>query len=81
MGEIIDLIAREIFDSRGNPTGETEDTFIADRAVACHTGFIRTGSPARSECVAKYNRLLQIAKDVAKSAHYRGQRDFTHLPS
>ncbi|MBA3071890.1 MAG: phosphopyruvate hydratase, partial [Nitrospirae bacterium] len=49
-------------------SGETEDTTIADLAVACNTGFIKTGSLARSERVAKYNRLLRIEEELADSA-------------
>ena len=47
-------------------SGETEDTFIADLAVAVNSGQIKTGAPARSERVAKYNRLLLIEKDLYK---------------
>lgn len=53
-------------------SGETEDTTIADLAVACNTGFIKTGSLARSERVAKYNRLLRIEEELADSAIYKG---------
>ncbi|MBI5274784.1 MAG: phosphopyruvate hydratase [Chlamydiales bacterium] len=51
-------------------SGETEDTFIADLAVATGCGQIKTGSVCRSERVAKYNRLLQIEEDLGKNAHY-----------
>lgn len=51
-------------------SGETEDTFIADLAVAVNAGQIKTGAPCRSERVAKYNRLLQIEEDLGKSACY-----------
>jgi enolase len=57
-------------------SGETEDTTIADLAVACNTGFIKTGSLARSERVAKYNRLLVIEEELAASAEYRGREAF-----
>ncbi|MEK7267417.1 MAG: phosphopyruvate hydratase, partial [Nitrospirota bacterium] len=53
-------------------SGETEDTTIADLTVACNTGFIKTGSLARSERVAKYNRLLRIEEELADSAIYKG---------
>jgi len=46
-------------------SGETEDTFIADLAVAFCTGQIKTGAPARSERTAKYNRLLEIEKEAS----------------
>ncbi|MEJ2696400.1 MAG: phosphopyruvate hydratase [Candidatus Sulfobium sp.] len=54
-------------------SGETEDTTIADLAVACNTGLIKTGSLARSERVAKYNRLLAIEEELAGVAVYRGK--------
>ncbi|MBI5075011.1 MAG: phosphopyruvate hydratase [Nitrospirae bacterium] len=62
-------------------SGETEDTTIADLAVACNTGFIKTGSLARSERVAKYNRLLQIEEELAESAVYKGKKGFYNLHS
>lgn len=54
-------------------SGETEDTTIADLAVACNTGLIKTGSLSRSERVAKYNRLLEIEKELSGSALYKGK--------
>ncbi len=45
-------------------SGETEDTFIADLAVAVNAGQIKTGAPARTERVAKFNRLLRIEDDL-----------------
>jgi enolase 1/2/3 len=53
-------------------SGETEDTFIADLAVACRSGQIKTGSLARSERVAKYNRLLRIEEELGGSALWGG---------
>ena len=53
-------------------SGETEDTFIADLAVAVNAGQIKTGSASRSERVAKYNRLLRIADDLGTSQRYAG---------
>ncbi|MCI0658505.1 MAG: phosphopyruvate hydratase [Acidobacteria bacterium] len=53
-------------------SGETEDTTIADLAVALNLGQIKTGAPARSERVAKYNRLLQIEEELGSRARYRG---------
>ncbi|MDQ6898293.1 MAG: phosphopyruvate hydratase [Candidatus Dormibacteraeota bacterium] len=53
-------------------SGETEDTTIADLAVATGVGMIKTGAPARSERVAKYNRLLQIEAELGESARYAG---------
>jgi len=54
-------------------SGETEDTTIADLAVATGAGMIKTGAPARSERVAKYNRLLQIESELGESAVYAGR--------
>ncbi len=51
-------------------SGETEDTFIADLAVASGCGQIKTGAPARSERVAKYNRLLRIEEELGKAAEF-----------
>ncbi len=57
-------------------SGETEDTFIADLAVATGAGQIKTGAPARSERTAKYNRLLRIEEELEQSAVYVGQMAF-----
>jgi enolase len=53
-------------------SGETEDTFIADLAVATNCGQIKTGAPARSDRVAKYNQLLRIEEQLGESAAFRG---------
>jgi enolase len=53
-------------------SGETEDPFIADLVVAAGTGQIKTGAPARSERVSKYNQLLRIEEELADSARYLG---------
>jgi enolase len=53
-------------------SGETEDTFIADLVVAVNAGQIKTGAPARSERVAKYNQLLRIEEDLGDVARYPG---------
>ncbi|MCE4601508.1 MAG: phosphopyruvate hydratase [Desulfurococcales archaeon] len=58
-------------------SGETEDSFIADLAVALSTGLIKTGAPARGERTAKYNRLLEIENILQSSARYAGVRPFT----
>jgi enolase len=55
-------------------SGETEDTTIADLAVAVNAGQIKTGAPARSDRVAKYNQLLRIEEDLGQSASYPGRR-------
>jgi enolase len=54
-------------------SGETEDTTIADLAVATGAGMIKTGAPARSERVAKYNRLLNIEAELGEAAVYAGR--------
>jgi len=54
-------------------SGETEDTFIADIAVAVNAGQIKTGAPARSERVAKYNQLLRIEEMLYETAQYKGK--------
>jgi len=60
-------------------SGETEDTTIADLAVAMNTGQIKTGSLARSERVAKYNRLLTIEEELQETAIFRGLDSFFNL--
>ena len=57
-------------------SGETEDTSIADLAVALNAGQIKTGAPSRSERVAKYNRLLRIEESLGDSAHWLGKKCF-----
>ncbi|MBS3974803.1 MAG: phosphopyruvate hydratase [Actinobacteria bacterium] len=57
-------------------SGETEDTFIADLAVAVNAGQIKTGAPARSDRVAKYNQLLRIEEELGESSRYPGQSAF-----
>jgi enolase len=57
-------------------SGETEDTTIADLAVATDAGQIKTGAPARSERVAKYNQLLRIEEELADAAVYAGRSAF-----
>ncbi|MFM2023237.1 MAG: phosphopyruvate hydratase [Actinomycetota bacterium] len=62
-------------------SGETEDTFIADLAVATNAGQIKTGAPARSERVAKYNQLLRIEEELAEAAKYAGRDAFPRFKS
>jgi enolase len=57
-------------------SGETEDTTIADLAVATDCGQIKTGAPARSERVAKYNQLLRIEEELDDAARYAGRLAF-----
>ncbi len=60
-------------------SGETEDTTIADLSVAWNVGQIKTGAPARSERVAKYNRLLRIEAELGANAHYAGMEPYQAL--
>ena len=60
-------------------SGETEDTTIADLAVATNAGQIKTGAPSRSERVAKYNQLLRIEEDLGAGAVYPGKKTFNHI--
>ena len=60
-------------------SGETEDTTIADLAVASNSKFIKSGAPCRSERLAKYNRLLRVEEDLGKAAHYPGERVLYNL--
>ena len=57
-------------------SGETEDTFIADLAVATRSGQIKTGSASRTDRIAKYNQLLRIAEDLGPTAEYLGREAF-----
>ena len=57
-------------------SGETEDTTIADLAVALNTCQIKTGAPSRSERVAKYNQLLRIEEELGTGAQYPGKAAF-----
>jgi enolase len=60
-------------------SGETEDAFIADLAVATGAGQIKTGAPCRTDRVAKYNRLLQIEWELGAAARYAGREAFSRL--
>jgi len=57
-------------------SGETEDTFIADLAVATNAGQIKTGSASRSERIAKYNQLLRIEEELGDLAVFNGRKAF-----
>ncbi len=75
--EAIDLATRHGYTSVvSHRSGETEDTTIADLAVAMNTGFIKTGSLSRSERIAKYNRLLRIEEELGDEAYYPGASAF-----
>ncbi len=62
-------------------SGETEDTTIADLAVATRAGQIKTGAPCRSDRVSKYNRLLRIEEELEEGARYPGRSAFPRLSS
>ena len=70
----VDLATRHGYTSvMSHRSGETEDATIADLAVATNCGQIKTGAPARSDRVAKYNQLLRIEADLGEAAAYRGR--------
>ena len=60
-------------------SGETEDTFIADLAVAYSVGQIKTGSLSRSDRVAKYNQLMRIEEELGQNSSYPGKSIFKHI--
>jgi len=60
-------------------SGETEDAFIADIAVATNSGQIKTGSASRSDRIAKYNRLIRIEEGLGREAHYPGSKAIKQL--
>jgi len=60
-------------------SGETEDTTIADLAVALNAGQIKTGAPSRSDRVAKFNQLLRIEEELGSAAVYPGLSAFSNL--
>ena len=72
--ETVELAARHGYTAvMSHRSGETEDATIADLAVATNCGQIKTGAPARSDRVAKYNQLLRIEADLGEAAAYRGR--------
>ena len=75
--DAVDLAHRNTYKTMmSHRSGETEDTTIADLAVACNCGQIKTGAPARSERVAKYNQLLRIEEMLGDAARYAGASAF-----
>ncbi|MFL0580883.1 phosphopyruvate hydratase [Dietzia sp. 179-F 9C3 NHS] len=75
--DAVDLAHRNTYTTMmSHRSGETEDTTIADLAVACNCGQIKTGAPARSERVAKYNQLLRIEEMLGDAARYAGASAF-----
>ncbi|PPK97230.1 enolase [Kineococcus xinjiangensis] len=78
--DAVELAHRNGFRSMmSHRSGETEDTTIADLAVAVGSGQIKTGAPARSERVAKYNQLLRIEEELDEAARYAGPSAFPRL--
>ncbi|HEX2785428.1 MAG TPA: phosphopyruvate hydratase [Ilumatobacteraceae bacterium] len=72
--DTVELASRHSYTSvMSHRSGETEDVSIADLAVATNCGQIKTGAPARSDRVAKYNQLLRIEQHLGESAAYRGR--------
>jgi len=75
--EAIDLAMRNGYAAMiSHRSGETEDAFIADLAVAVNAGQIKTGSASRSDRLAKYNRLLEIEAELGQGARFLGRRAF-----
>ncbi len=60
-------------------SGETEDATIADLVVGLNAGQIKTGAPARSDRIAKYNQLLRIEQDLGSAAVYAGRAAFPNI--
>jgi enolase len=78
--EAIELAHRAGFNAVvSHRSGETDDTFIADLAVATNSGQIKTGAPSRVDRVAKYNQLLRIEEELGSSAHYPGRAVFARF--
>jgi len=72
--DTVELATRHSYTSvMSHRSGETEDSTIADLAVATNCGQIKTGAPARSDRVAKYNQLLRIEEMLGDTAHFRGR--------
>jgi len=73
--DTVELATRRGYGSvMSHRSGETEDTTIADLAVATNCGQIKIGAPARSDRVAKYNQLLRLEGDLGEAAEFRGRR-------
>ena len=72
--ETINLAQRNAYTTIiSHRSGETEDTFIADLAVAVNSGLIKTGSASRTDRIAKYNQLLRIEEQLGENANYLGR--------
>jgi enolase len=83
LSETLDTVARATRSSytsvMSHRSGETEDTTISDLAVATNCGQIKTGAPARSDRVAKYNQLLRIEQGLGEAARYPGRQAFAPI--
>lgn len=80
--DAVDLAHRAGFTAMmSHRSGETEDTTIADLAVATNCGQIKSGAPARGERVAKYNQLLRIEEELGEAARYAGASAFPRFTS
>jgi enolase len=76
--ETVEMATRHGYSSvMSHRSGETEDATIADLAVATNCGQIKTGAPARSDRVAKYNQLLRIEQMLGEQAAFRGRKALT----
>ena len=77
LSETLDVVSLATSDGyrcmMSHRSGETEDTTIADLAVATGVGQIKSGAPARTDRTAKYNQLLRIAEELGDLAHYPGR--------
>ena len=79
--DTVELATRNGYSSvMSHRSGETEDTTIADLAVATNCGQIKTGAPARSDRVAKYNQLLRLEADLGEAAAFRGRARRSSAP-
>jgi enolase len=78
--DTVELATRHSYTSvMSHRSGETEDSTIADLAVATNCGQIKTGAPARSDRVAKYNQLLRIEEMLGDTARFRGHNALAPL--
>jgi enolase len=80
--DVIDLATRNAYGSMiSHRSGDTEDTSVADLAVATNAGQLKAGAPTRSERTAKYNRLLRIEEELGEGASYAGAGAIHRRPS
>ena len=85
LSETLDVIRMAVEASYGvvvsHRSGETEDTTLADLAVATNAGQIKTGAPSRGERTAKYNQLLRIEEELGETARFAGRHPYGRLPA